>query len=123
MGNLLENVIKIQAGDIIPEGSKEYKRIKEDSEKVRAKFDISKDLRRNISYLHLYQLNGLCSIDWNAWLSLNKNQTKQINEDAKVYIKTIRELNPEIVSMIDEALGIKPHSSKISQTKSQDLYF
>lgn len=113
MANLLDNIIKIQAGNSIKEGTLEYKRITDSAQKAVENFNSSRDLKMNISILLTYQLNGLCVIDWERWAKLPNNQsrTKEINKDAIEYIENIRELNPTITGMIDEVIGVKVKTS------------
>lgn len=106
MANLLENVITIQACDQIRENTPEYIKQTELAKKVVEKFKLSRDLRKHISILFTYQLNGLCSIDWNKWLTLSNSKQEVVSliSETKGYIEEIVELNPEKTAEIREAI-------------------
>lgn len=124
MANLLDGIVKIQACNQLEKGTAEYLRQSELAKKVREKFNLSRDLRKNIAILHTYQLNGLCLIDWNVWYNmLSIEQTKQLNVDTKEYIENIRDLNPEITEEIDKALGLKPRKLSAKTTKTESFEF
>lgn len=106
MSNLLDNVITIQACEQIRENTSEYSRQTELAKKVVEKFKLSRDLQKHISILFTYQLNGLCSIDWNKWLALpnSKQEVVALVSETKAYINEIVELNPEKTAEIREAI-------------------
>lgn len=110
--NLLDGVIKIQACDTVKWETAEFNMLYHMKERVRAKFDLSRELRINIYILHFYRLNGMCLIDWNKWYKIPKEETINLIADSQEYIKEIRELNPVISALVDEAIGLEPRDSQ-----------
>ena len=91
-------------------------------EKTKAKFSISKDLKVNTSLLFLYEVNGLCRVNWEFLLNkvspTEENVITIVNE-SKRSIEKIEKLNPDFTIEIKKAHGIGGQKNKRQQPEQR----
>ena len=124
MANYKDALFKIETHKIYEEGSKEYNIKSNLATKCLSKFqNVSLDVPLYVSYLLLYEVNGLVKVDWNKFLTIDATpvNTEALSKAAKETIISIEQYNPDATKRICKDLRFHrfQDTKKVSDTQQE----
>lgn len=107
----LKNFLEVGTYDQIDRTNPLYKTKLEALRKTKQKYTISKDFRVNISLLFIYEVNGLCRVNWEYLLNnvvATDDNIVEMTRKTKSTIERIERLNADFTKEIKQVNGLLP---------------
>lgn len=108
--NGYKDLFKLESHEHYTEDSKEYKKRSDYVEICCSKYNVSSELRSYFPYIFMYEVNGLCKVNWEKIINIpevTNNVVINLREAIKNAIVNVEVLNPIFSRRIREACGIQ----------------
>ncbi|MGN0748357.1 MAG: hypothetical protein ACI4L1_01605 [Christensenellales bacterium] len=105
-----KDLFKLESHEHYTEDSKEYNVRRRFVNICLDKYKVSSELRSYFPYIFMYEVNGLCKVNWEKIVNIpeiNNNVVNNLREAIKNAIVNVEILNPIFSRRIREACGVE----------------